>query len=354
MGFIYYLCCCCEAIFDCLTCCFRSKEDRKPSLSDFLPDSGGNQSLRKKSELELIIVVSSPTDDEKSSPKEKPEHKKFTPRPGLITPERFDSLDKRLVKNPEDETLIQIYQKLTPAAVSEKISEELWTNGSKITNERFKSFLILSIELYKHGKISQDKLISIFMGSLGELAESGSTEKFKLLLSAIQTNFEIDQIDLILASNCLLASSESGSIAILQELMSFISKFPKGDQEYILKAYPLALKVAEKKGHTDFIKELTSYFCKIVPDDRSFFEQAKTDAIMKAKSLYDAPKNQEEILKTLESLKYEVPEKDVIIDLTTALTTTAPEMPLPPDHSEVPVLEINPSGEVDSSSIYVS
>lgn len=101
-----------------------------------------------------------------------------------------------------------------------------------------------------------------------------------------------------------------------------------------------------------------------MPDDRSFFEQAKTDAIMKAKSLYDAPKNQEEILKTLESLKYEVPEKDVIIDLTTALTTTAPEpvlsiretpeMPLPPDHSEVPVLEINPSGEVDSSSIYVS
>lgn len=365
MGFIYYLCCCCEAIFDCLTCCFR-KKDSRPSLTDLIGETSTNEdSQRKKSEVELIIVVSSPTDDEKSSPKPKFEHKKeFTPRPGLITPERFDSLDKRLVKNPEDETLIQIYQKLTPAAVSEKISEELWTNGSKITNERFKSFLILSIELYKHGKISQGKLISIFMGSLGELAESGSTEKFKLLLSAIQTNFEIDQIDLILASNCLLASSESGSIAILQELMSFISKFPKGNQEYILKAYPLALKVAEKKGHTDFIKELTSYFCKIVPDDRSFFEQAKTDAIMKAKSLYDAPKNQEEILKTLESLKYEVPEKDVIIDLTTALTTTAPEpvlsiretpeMPLPPDHSEVPVLEINPSGEVDSSSIYVS
>jgi hypothetical protein len=146
--------------------------------------------------------------------------------------------------------------------------------------------------------------------------------------------------------------------------MSFISKFPKGDQEYILKAYPLALKVAEKKGHTDFIKELTSYFCKIVPDGRTFFEQAKKEAISKAKSLYDAPKNQEEVLKTLESLNYEPQQENVIIDLTTALTTTAPEpvlsiretpeMPLPPDHSEVPVLEINPSGEVDSSSIYVS
>ncbi len=90
MGFIYYLCCCCEAIFDCLTCCFRSKEDRKPSLSDFLPDSGGNQSLRKKSELELITVVSSPTDDEKSSPKPKFEHKEFIPRLCLITPGSFN------------------------------------------------------------------------------------------------------------------------------------------------------------------------------------------------------------------------------------------------------------------------
>ena len=38
--------------------------------------------------------------------------------------------------------------------------------------------------------------------------------------------------------------------------MFFISEFPKDDQEYILKAYPLALQEAAKKGHTDFIKEL--------------------------------------------------------------------------------------------------
>ncbi len=363
MGFIYYLCCCFEAIFDCLTCCFH-KKDSRPSLSDLMPPNHTDEdSQRKKSELEPIIV--SPTiDEEKSSPKQKFEHKELTPQLGLVIPESFDRLDKRLEKDPEDETLIQIYQKLSPAAISEKISEELWTNGSKITNERFKSFLILSIELYNNEKINLDKLISIFMNSLGELAESGSTEKFKLLLSAIQTNFEIDQIDIILASNCLLASSESGSIQILQELMFFISKFPKGDQKYILKAYPSALQQATKKGHTDFIKELTNYFCQIVPDGRTFFEQAKKEAISKAKSLYDAPKNQEEVLKILESLKYEVPQKDVIIDLTTALTTTAPEpvlsiretpeMPLPPDHSEVPVLEISPSGEVDSSFIYVS
>jgi len=250
------------------------------------PNHTDEESQRKKSELELIIV-SPRIDEEKSSPQQKFEHKEFTPHLGLVIPESFDRLDKRLEKKPEDETLIQIYQKLSPAAVSEKISEELWTNGSKITTERFNSFLTLSIQLYNNNKINQDKLIDIFMNSLGELAESGS-------------------------------------IQILQELMSFILQFQKSDQEYILKAYPLALKVAAKNGHTDFIKELTSYFCKIVPDDRSFFEQAKTKAIMSAKSLYDTSKNQEEILKTLESLKY-----------------------------EVPVLEISPSGEVDSSSIYV-
>lgn len=363
MGFIYYLCCCFEAIFDCLTCCFR-KKDSRPSLSDLMsPNHTDEDAQRKKSELELIIVVSSPTDDEKSSPKPKFEHKEFTPRPGLITPESFNSLDKRLVKNPEDETLIQIYQKLTPAAVSEKISEELWTNGSKITNERFKSFLILSIELYNNGKINQGKLIDIFMNSLGELAESGASKKFKLLLSAIRSNFEIDQIGSFLISNCLLASSESGSIEILHDLMSLISEFPKDDQEYILKAYPLALKIAEKKGHTDFIKELTNYFCQIVPDDRRFFEQAKKEAIMKAKSLYDAPKNQEEILKTLGSLKYEVPQKDVIIDLTTALTTAAPEPVLsikealetspPTDLSNPQELTVDQIGDLEGSSMYV-
>ena len=193
MGFINYLYCCFEEIFDCLSCCFRNKDNR-PSLTDLMNATNTNEdSQQKKSEVELIIV--SPTiDNEKSSIKPKFEHKEFKPRLGLVIPESFDRLDKRLAKDHQDETLIQIYQKLSPAAVSEKISEELWTNGSKITNERFKSFLILSIELYKHGKISQDKLISIFMGSLGELAESGSTEKFKLLLSAIQTNFEIDQV----------------------------------------------------------------------------------------------------------------------------------------------------------------
>lgn len=364
MGFINYLCCCFEAIFDCLTCCFRNKDNR-PSLSDLMTATNTNEdSQRKKSELELIIVVSSPTDDEKSSPKSKFEHKELKPRLGLVIPERFDLLDKRLEKDSKDKKLIQIYQELPPAIISEKISEELWTNGSKITNERFKSFLILSIELYNNGKINQGKLIDIFMNSLGELAESGSTEKFKLLLSAIQTNFKIDQIGSFLISNCLLASSESGSIAILQELMSFISKFPKGDQEYILKAYPLALQEAAKKGHTDFIKELTNYFCQIVPDGRTFFEQAKKEAISKAKSLYDVPKKQEEVLKTLESLKYEPQQQNVIIDLTTALITTAPLEPVlsirkaletspPTDFHDSQKLTVDQIGDLEGSSMHV-
>jgi hypothetical protein len=319
-------------------------------------------SQRKKSEIELIIV--SPTiDDEKPSPIQKSEHKEFTPRPGLITPESFDGLDKRLAKDHQDETLIQIYQKLSPAAVSEKISEELWIKGSKISTERFKSFLTLSIELYNQGKISQTKIIDILMNSLGELVELGSTEKFKLLLSAIQTNFEIDQIDSFLISNCLLASSESGSTEILHDLMSLISEFPKDDQEYILKAYPVVLKIAENKGHTDFIKELTSYFCKIVPDDRSFFEQAKTDAIMRAKSLYDAPKNQEEVLKTLGALEYTFRTKDTRLDITEGHSEVslepvlsireALEIPIPsylPDSQESTVDQI---GDLEGSPMYV-
>ena len=326
MGFINYLYCCFEAIFDCLSCCFRNKDNR-PSLTDLMNATNTNEdSQQKKSEVELIIV--SPTiDNEKSSIKPKFEHKEFKPRLGLVIPESFDRLDKRLEKAPEDETLIQIYQKLSPLAISQKISTELCSKIMDRDLENLKNYLELTKKLRIHKLIEQDEL------------------------------------DVIL-STCLSFSAESGSIKILEELMSFISQFRKSDQEYILKAYPLALKVAVKNGHTDFIKELTDYFSQIVSDDRSFFERAKTEAIIKVKSLYDAPKNQEEILKTLESLKYEVPEKDVIIDLTTALTTTAPEpvlsiretpeMPLPPDHSEVPVLEINPSGEVDSSSIYVS
>jgi len=144
MGFIYYLCCCCEAIFDCLTCCFR-KKDSRPSLTDLIGETSTNEdSQRKKSEVEPVIVVSSPTDDEKSSPKPKFEHKEFTPRPGLITPERFDSLDKRLVKNPEDETLIQIYQKLSPTAVSEKISTELCSTIIDGNLENLKNYLKLT------------------------------------------------------------------------------------------------------------------------------------------------------------------------------------------------------------------
>ena len=146
-------------------------------------------------------------------------------------------------------------------------------------------------------------------------------------------------------------------------MMIFISKFPKKDQEYILKYYPSALEIAAKKGHTDFIKELTSYFCKIVPDDRRFFEQAKTKAIMKAKSLYDAPKNQEKVLKTLESLKYEPQRQEIIIDLTTALTTTAPEPVLsirealetspPSDLSNPQESTVDQIGDLEGSSMYV-
>lgn len=288
MGFINYLCCCFEAIFDCLTCCFRNKDNR-PSLSDLMTATNTNEdSQRKKSELELIIVVSSPTDDEKSSPKSKFEHKKeFTPRLEVVPPGNFDRLDKRLEKDPEDGTLIQIYQKFSPPAVSKKISTELCSSIMERNLKSLKNYLKLT------KKLSIQKLI------------------------------EQNEVDVIL-STCLSFSAESGSIKILKELMFFISEFPKDDQEYILKAYPLALKVAVKKGHTDFIKELTNYFCQIVPDDRSFFERAKTEAIMSAKNPWDAPKNQKEVLETLESLKLEVQEKDVIIDLTTALTTTAP------------------------------
>jgi hypothetical protein len=145
--------------------------------------------------------------------------------------------------------------------------------------------------------------------------------------------------------------------------MFFISEFPKDDQEYILKAYPLALQEATKKGHTDFIKELTNYFYQIVPDGHTFFEKAKTEAISKAKSLYDAPKNQEEVLKTLESLKYESQRQDVIIDLTEALITTAPDPVLgikealgmspsnnPPNSQESTVDQI---GDLEGSFMYV-
>ncbi|WPX98977.1 hypothetical protein Megpolyxen_00835 [Candidatus Megaera polyxenophila] len=363
MGFIYYLCCCFQAIFDCLTCCFR-KKDSRPSLSDLMSATNTNEdSQRKKSEDELIIL--SPTvDDEKSSPIQKFEHKEFKPRLGLVIPESFDRLDELTLKDPKDKKLIQRYEKLLPAIVSEKILQELWTNGSKVTNEQFNSFLILSIELYNNNKINQYKLIDTLMKSLTNLAETGSTEKFKLLLSAVKTHLKIDQINKnILISDSLLASSRSGSIKILQEMMIFISKFPKEDQEYILKYYPSALEIAAKNGHTDFIKELTSYFCKIVPDDRRFFEQAKTKAIMSAKSLYDAPKNQEKVLKTLESLKYEPQRQEIIIDLTTALTTTAPEPVLsirealesspPSDLSNPQESTVDQIGDLEGASMYV-
>ena len=324
MGFINYLYCCFGAIFDCLSCCFRSKEDGKRSLSDFFPDSGEDQSQQKKSEVELIIV--SPTiDDEKSSPIQKSEHKEFKPRLGLVIPESFDRLDKRLVKDPEDETLIQIYQKLSPAAVSEKISTELCSTIIDGNLENLKNYLKLT------KKLSIKKLI------------------------------EQNELDVIL-STCLSFSAESGSIKILKELMFFISEFPKDDQEYILKAYPLALQEATKKGHTDFIKELANYFYQIVPDGHTFFEKAKTDAISKAKSLYDAPKNQEEVLKTLESLKYESQRQDVIIDLTQALITTSPpeltlsigealEIPIP-SHRTLES-EVDQIGDLEGSSMYV-
>jgi len=235
-------------------------------------------------------------------------------------------LDKRLEKAPEDETLIQIYQKLSPLAISQKISTELCSKIMDRDLENLKNYLELTKKLRIHKLIEQDEL------------------------------------DVIL-STCLSFSAESGSIKILEELMSFISQFRKSDQEYILKAYPLALKVAVKNGHTDFIKELTDYFSQIVSDDRSFFERAKTEAIIKVKSLYDAPKNQEEILKTLESLKYEVPQKDVIIDLTTALTATAPEPVLsirealqtspPTDLSNPQESTVDQIGDLEGSSMYV-
>jgi hypothetical protein len=283
-------------------------------------------SQQKKSEVELIIV--SPTiDNEKSSIKPKFEHKEFKPRLGLVIPESFDRLDKRLEKAPEDETLIQIYQKLSPLAISQKISTELCSKIMDRDLENLKNYLELTKKLRIHKLIEQDEL------------------------------------DVIL-STCLSFSAESGSIKILEELMSFISQFRKSDQEYILKAYPLALKVAVKNGHTDFIKELTDYFSQIVSDDRSFFERAKTEAIIKAKSLYDPPKNREEVLKTLESLKYEPhQQQDVIIDVTEALITTAPEPVLsirealqtspPTDLSNPQESTVDQIGDLEGSSMYV-
>ncbi|MCE2731442.1 MAG: ankyrin repeat domain-containing protein [Rickettsiaceae bacterium] len=283
-------------------------------------------SQQKKSEVELIIV--SPTiDNEKSSIKPKFEHKEFKPRLGLVIPESFDRLDKRLEKAPEDETLIQIYQKLSPLAISQKISTELCSKIMDRDLENLKNYLELTKKLRIHKLIEQDEL------------------------------------DVIL-STCLSFSAESGSIKILEELMSFISQFRKSDQEYILKAYPLALKVAVKNGHTDFIKELTDYFSQIVSDDRSFFERAKTEAIIKVKSLYDPPKNREEVLKTLESLKYEPhQQQDVIIDVTEALITTAPEPVLsirealqtspPTDLSNPQESTVDQIGDLEGSSMYV-
>ncbi|NDA89901.1 MAG: hypothetical protein EBY20_03200 [Alphaproteobacteria bacterium] len=146
--------------------------------------------------------------------------------------------------------------------------------------------------------------------------------------------------------------------------MSFISQFRKSDQEYILKAYPLALKVAVKNSHTDFIKELTDYFSQIVSDGHTLFKEVKTEAIIKAKSLYDPPKNREEVLKTLESLKYEPhQQQDVIIDVTEALITTAPEPVLsirealqtspPTDLSNPQESTVDQIGDLEGSSMYV-
>jgi hypothetical protein len=286
-------------------------------------------SQQKKSEVELIIVA--PTiDNEKSSIKPKFEHKEFKPRLGLVIPESFDRLDKRLEKAPEDETLIQIYQKLSPLAISQKISTELCSKIMDRDLENLKNYLELTKKLRIHKLIEQDEL------------------------------------DVIL-STCLSFSAESGSIKILEELMSFISQFRKSDQEYILKAYPLALKVAVKNGHTDFIKELTDYFSQIVSDDRSFFERAKTEAIIKVKSLYDPPKNREEVLKTLESLKYEPhQQQDVIIDVTEALITTSPldepvlsitkalETSHPTDFHDSQEPTVDQIGDLEGSYMYVS
>lgn len=324
MGFINYLCCCFEAIFDCLTCCFHNQN--KPSLSDLMAQNGEDfdQSQQKKSEHDLMVILT--IDGEKSSLKQKFEHKEFTPRLGLVIPESFDRLDKRLAKDPKDKTLIQIYQKLSPAVVSEKISTELCSKIMDGDLKNLKNYLKLTKKLRIHNLIEQNEL------------------------------------DVILSTG-LSFSAESGSIKILKELMSFISEFPKDDQEYILKYYPLALEIAAKNGHTDFIEELTNYFCQIVPDDRSFFERAKTEAIMKAKSLYDAPQNQEEVLKTLESLKYGPQQHDVSVDSTTALIPTAPEpvlsmkealkMPPPNDLPDFQESTVDQIGDLEGSLMYV-
>ena len=99
-----------------------------------------------------------------------------------------------------------------------------------------------------------------------------------------------------------------------------------------------------------------------MPDGHTFFEKAKTDVISKAKSLYDTPKNQEEVLKTLESLKYESQRQDVIIDLTEALITTSPpeltlsigealEIPIP-SHRTLES-EVDQIGDLEGSSMHV-
>ena len=177
MGFINYLYCCFEAIFDCLSCCFRNKDNR-PSLTDLMNATNTNEdSQQKKSEVELIIV--SPTiDNEKSSIKPKFEHKEFKPRLGLVIPESFDRLDKRLEKAPEDETLIQIYQKLSPLAISQKISTELCSKIMDRDLENLKNYLELTKKLRIHKLIEQDELDVILSTGLSFSAESGSIKIF--------------------------------------------------------------------------------------------------------------------------------------------------------------------------------
>lgn len=260
---ISYLCHCFESILDCLSSCFPIRDNQR-SLSDLIYDHHQNATIAT---LPAITPI---------------------PRNAfIVTAKTFEKFDEMVKQNPKDPKLVEIYKNLPPTIICQKLSKELCFNIMGKDLKSFKAWL----------------------------------EFTKNLGNSTKGSINPEDLDGIL-SNCLSFNAEHGSIEILQELMSFIVTLPKEDQEYILKAYPLALEVAAKQGHINFIKELTNYFCRIVPKDYKFFKKAQEDVIIKVKSTDGDLQSSEriaEVLTTLESLKYEFQKGTIFVSITEVL-----------------------------------
>lgn len=283
---------CCEAIFNSITCCFRNK-----SSSDGLNETDEH----------VLQIIKLEYDDEKSSiTTEKSIKQEYIPRKGLTTPEKFDRLDQRVQKNPKDETLIAIYQKLSPATISQKVSTELC---SRIMDGELKN-LTAYLEFTK---ILQDKHL-------------------------------IDQTEIdVIFSSCLSFAAEFGSVEILHQLMRFVERMPEDDQQYVLKSYPEVIELAAIRGDIAFIKTLTDYFCRIVPGEGRFFEQARESAVNKIRSDFSLD-HKEKMLEALCALKYEVQKEMVVVEIMDTRQETI---------SEQLDVDTTVTGDIEPDELYV-